>query len=65
MSSAADKVYNAIRQIPKGKVSTYGKIGEYIGYPKGGRMVGKILHSNPDPNTIKCHRVVFKDGSLS
>lgn len=28
-------------------------------------MVGKVLHNNPDPTTIKCHRVVYKDGSLS
>lgn len=63
--SSAERVYNAVRLIPKGKVSTYGSIAEYIGNPKAARMVGKILHQNPYPETIKCHRVVFKDGSLS
>lgn len=33
--------------------------------PKASRMVGKVLHENPDPSQIKCHRIVFKDGSLS
>ncbi len=63
--STAERGYNAVRQIPKGNVSTYGKIAEYVGNPKAARMVGKIMHQNPDPSTIKCHRVVFKDGSLS
>ncbi len=47
--SSAERVYNAVRLIPKGKVSTYGKIAEYIGHPKAARMVGKVLHQNPDP----------------
>lgn len=65
MKSKAQKIYDAIRRIPEGKVSTYGRIAEYIGEPNSSRVVGKVLHCNPDPTTIKCHRIVFKDGSLS
>ena len=63
--SNAEKVYHAVKCIPKGKVSTYGRIAESIGVPKAARMVGQMLHKNPDPQTISCHRVVFSDGSLS
>lgn len=51
--------------MPAGKITTYGDIAKYIGLPNCSRMVGKILHNNPDPSTIKCHRVVFKNGRLS
>ncbi len=63
--SNSEKVYKAVKQIPKGKVSTYGAVADCIGLPKASRMVGKVLHLNPDPESIKCHRIVYKDGSLS
>jgi methylated-DNA-protein-cysteine methyltransferase-like protein len=60
-----DKVYDAVKKIPKGKVSTYGRIAVLCGNPRCARAVGYALHQNPDPENIPCHRVVFKDGSLS
>ena len=60
-----EDIYNAVRQIPKGKVANYGFIALIAGYPRASRQVGWALHQNPDPLTIPCHRVVKKDGSLS
>lgn len=60
-----DRVYNAVKQIPYGKVSSYGKIAETAGNKRMARQVGWALHSNPAPEEIPCYRVVFKDGSLS
>jgi methylated-DNA-protein-cysteine methyltransferase-like protein len=60
-----ENFYNAVRQIPKGKVASYGFIARISGYPRASRQVGWALHQNPDPSTIPCHRVVKKDGSLS
>ena len=57
--------YNAVRQIPKGKVASYGFIARISGYPRASRQVGWALHQNPDQSGIPCHRVVKKDGSLS
>ncbi len=60
-----DKVYNAVKLIPKGKVSTYGEIAKFLGKPHYSRQVGWALHKNPLPGVVPCHRVVFADGSLS
>lgn len=60
-----ERVYEAVKQIPKGKVSTYGDIARAIGAPRCARQVGWALHVNPEQGVIPCHRVVFKDGSLA
>lgn len=60
----AQKVYEVTRQIPRGKVATYGQIAELSGSKKAARAVGRILHSNSNPALIPCHRVVASDGSL-
>lgn len=58
-------VYEAVKQIPLGKVATYGDIAKAIGAPRSARQVGWALHNNPRPIEIPCHRVVFADGRLS
>ncbi|MFH1211229.1 MAG: MGMT family protein [archaeon] len=59
----ADKVYATTKQIPKGKVSTYGEIAKAMNM-KAYRAVGQALHVNPYAPTVPCHRVVSSDGSL-
>lgn len=59
------RVYAVVRGIPRGRVATYGQVAALAGAPRNARMVGYALHSNPDPATIPCHRVVFRDGSLA
>lgn len=61
----SEKVYQATKQIPPGKVATYGQIAKIIGQTKAARVVGKALHRNPDPKTIPCHRVVNREGRLA
>ncbi|MDR1195270.1 MAG: MGMT family protein [Endomicrobium sp.] len=58
-------VYEIVMQIPKGRVMYYGQISRLAGSPRASRAVGYALHANPDPENIPCHRVVFKDGSLT
>ena len=58
------KVYTVTRQIPEGKVATYGQIAAAAGCPGGARAVGNSLHRNPDPRT-PCYRVVSAQGKLS
>jgi methylated-DNA-protein-cysteine methyltransferase-like protein len=57
-------VYRVVRLIPRGKVASYGQVARLSGHPRAARFVGFALHANPDPATIPCHRVVFKDGSI-
>ena len=60
-----EKVYGYLLQIPKGKVVTYGQIGEYLGNKNLARVVGNILHNNPDENKYPCYKVVDSKGNLS
>ena len=59
-----DKVYAAVRLIPRGSVATYGQIAAAIGNRRLSRVVGYALHVNPEPGVIPCHRVVGRDGSM-
>ncbi len=65
MSDFFNRVYEVVKQIPKGKVLSYGSVARAVGAPRSSRHVGWALHCNPQPGIIPCHRVVFKDGSLS
>jgi methylated-DNA-protein-cysteine methyltransferase-like protein len=58
-----DQVYTVVKEIPVGKVMTYGQVAKAIG-TKDARRVGQALHANKDPN-VPCHRVIFADGSLA
>ena len=60
-----EKIYEVVRRIPKGCVSTYGDIAYAAGNPRWARVVGYALHVNPDPATIPCHRVVNRFGQVS
>ncbi len=60
-----EEVYNIVKQVPKGKVTTYGQIARLLGNPRRSIVVGWALHGNPYPGVVPCHRVVNKDGRLS
>lgn len=60
-----EKVYKITRNIPKGKVATYGQIARLAGNPKAARAVGFFMKTNPDAPRTPCHRVVAADGSLT
>lgn len=59
-----DEVYEMVKMIPKGKVSTYKRVAELSG-TKSPRTIGFYLHTNPDPGVIPCHRIVNSKGELS
>lgn len=59
-----EKVYQVVAKIPKGRVATYGMIAKLSGV-KNARIIGSLLHKNPDPKTIPCHRVVNAKGKLA
>lgn len=58
-------IYNIVKQIPYGKVATYGQIAFLAGNPRWSRVVGYALHVNPDPDNIPCYRVVNRFGEVS
>ncbi len=60
-----ERVYKIARQIPAGKVTTYGAIANFLGSPKSARMVGWALNASKNDMSIPAHRVVNKAGLLS
>ena len=60
-----EQVYEFVKSITRGKVATYGQIALHLGNRNFARAVGNILHNNPDPEHIPCHRVVNAQGQLS
>ena len=65
-----NKVYKIVRDVPEGKVTTYGdismRLSSEVGVPskRWARMVGFALHANTDSHT-PCHRVVNKEGRIA
>jgi O-6-methylguanine DNA methyltransferase len=60
----ATKLYQLTTNIPEGKVVTYGQLSKASGITNP-RVVGKLLHKNPDPEKIPCHRVVNVKGEVA
>lgn len=60
-----EKIYMVVKNIPRGKVATYGQVARLAGNSRWARVVGYALHANPDPENIPCHRVVNREGEVS
>ena len=65
MSSFYQVVYKAVRLIPRGKISTYGRVALMVGSPGAARQVGWALHSLPPDSDVPWHRVVNARGGIS
>lgn len=61
----AEKIYAAVRLIPRGKVATYSQIAALVGNCNLRRYVGNALHKNPSNSVTPCHRVVNAKGFCS
>lgn len=58
-------IIKAIRQIPYGKVSSYGVIAHQAGYPNGARQVLRVLHALSEKENLPWYRVVNKRGQIA
>jgi methylated-DNA-protein-cysteine methyltransferase-like protein len=56
-------VYDIVRRIPRGRVTSYGAIARVLGVPRGARTVGWALSACPD--NVPWHRVVNAQGKIS
>lgn len=61
----SDLVKDIIRNIPRGRVITYGLIATIAGNPRGARQVVRILHSCSESDDLPWHRVVNRSGAIS
>jgi methylated-DNA-protein-cysteine methyltransferase-like protein len=65
MSDLYARIYDIVRNIPVGRVTTYGAIARCIGIGRSSRTVGYALNAVADDMSIPCHRVVNRNGELS
>lgn len=63
MAINSQKLYELLKEIPKGKVTTYKELAKKL-KTKGYRAVGQIVGKNPNAPQVPCHRVVRTDGGL-
>lgn len=56
--------YDIVRQIPQGKISTYGAVAKALGDIRAARAVGRMMNQNPDADTMPCFKIVQTDGHL-
>lgn len=58
------EVWTALKDVPFGKVVTYGELAEMAGRPLAARAVGQAMANNPIPIIVPCHRVIGSSGKL-
>ncbi|MCM4166852.1 DNA base-flipping protein [Arenibacter antarcticus] len=59
------KVYVVVREIPYGRVTSYGAIAKYLGMARSARMVGWAMNSAHNMEDVPAHRVVNRKGLLT
>ncbi|MCP4956027.1 MGMT family protein [Photobacterium aquimaris] len=65
MDDFSNQIYSQVHQIPFGRVSTYGDIAKFAGYPGYARHVGRLMATLPEGSTIPWHRVINSQGRIS
>ena len=63
--STFERIYDVVKEIPYGRVATYGQVAALAGNKRWARVVGYALHANPKPDKIPCYRVVNRNGEVS
>jgi methylated-DNA-protein-cysteine methyltransferase related protein len=59
------RIYEVVRRIPRGRVSTYGDVAVLADLPGGARQVGYALHALPVHSSVPWHRVINAGGGIS
>jgi methylated-DNA-protein-cysteine methyltransferase-like protein len=60
-----EKMYDVVREIPAGRVATYGQVARLAGFPHCARMAGYAMSAAPPSLGLPCHRVVNRLGTLA
>jgi methylated-DNA-protein-cysteine methyltransferase related protein len=64
-ASFFDRVYDIVKQIPEGRVTSYGAIAKALGSGRSARMVGWAMNASHSQEGIPAHRVVNRNGQLT
>ncbi|MDH3699621.1 MAG: MGMT family protein [Flavobacteriaceae bacterium] len=60
-----ERVYDVVRLVPKGRVTSYGAIAKYLGAARSARMVGWAMNSSHGHEDVPAHRVLNRKGLLT
>ena len=60
-----EDVWDVVRLIPEGRVTSYGAIASYLGMKSGARMVGWAMNASHTESDVPAHRVVNSSGLLT
>lgn len=63
--SNATRIIDAVKRIPRGRVSTYGSVAELAGLPRRARLVGTVLRQTPSSRGLPWFRVINASGRIS
>ena len=64
-SKSFEDIYEVVRMIPEGRVTSYGAIAAYLGSKGGARLVGWAMNASHSTQHIPAHRVVNRNGLLT
>lgn len=59
-----EEVYEVVKAVPQGRVSTYGNVAALLGMPQCSRLVGRALRGIDPELSVPCHRIVNASGRL-
>ena len=65
MSDSYDRIYAAVRKVPRGRVATYGQIARLAGLPGHARQVGYALHALKSSTSVPWQRIINARGMIS
>jgi methylated-DNA-protein-cysteine methyltransferase related protein len=60
-----ERIYRAVRKVPRGRVTTYGAIARMAGLPRQARLVGYALSALHNHSSLPWHRIINAQGRLS
>jgi len=59
------RIYEVVKQVPHGKVASYGQIAEIVGAGCDARKVGYAMHGTPEGSGVPWQRIVNREGKIS
>jgi len=59
------RIWKVVAQIPRGRVSTYGRVAERAGFPRGARLTAQALRAAPKKAKLPWHRVINAQGRIA
>jgi len=65
VSDSYDRIYAAVRRVPRGRVATYGQIAAVAGLPGHARQIGYALHALKSSTSVPWQRVINAKGTIS